>query len=42
MVRGVVVMDNLPTHKLDSIEDIVEFIRAKVLSLSPYSRDLFH
>lgn len=42
MVRGVVVMDNLFVYKLDLIEDIVEFIRVKVLSLFLYFCDLFY
>ncbi len=36
---AVVVMDNLPAHKLASIEHRIESVGAKVLNLSPYSPD---
>jgi transposase len=36
---AVVIMDNLPAHKLASIVPIIEAIGAKVISLSPYSPD---
>ncbi|MGD1701061.1 IS630 family transposase [Dapis sp. BLCC M229] len=36
---AVVVMDNLPAHKLASIEPLIESVGAKVLNLSPYSPD---
>lgn len=36
---AVVVMDNLPAHKLASIEPMIEAVGAKVLCLSPYSPD---
>lgn len=36
---AVVVMDNLPAHKLASIEPMIESVGAKVLCLSPYSPD---
>ncbi len=32
-------MDNLPAHKLASIEPMIESVGAKVLCLSPYSPD---
>ena len=35
----VVVMDNLPAHKLASIEPMIEAVGAKVICLSPYSHD---
>jgi putative transposase len=34
----VVVMDNLPAHKLASIVPMIEAIGASVICLSPYSR----
>lgn len=36
---AVVVMDNLPAHKLASIVPMIEAVGASVLSLSPYSPD---
>lgn len=36
---AVVVMDNLPAHKLASIKPMIESVGAKVLCLSPYSPD---
>lgn len=36
---AVVVMDNLPAHKLASIAPMIEAVGAKVLCLSPYSPD---
>jgi transposase len=36
---AVVVMDNLPAHKLASIEPLIEAVGAKVICLSPYSPD---
>jgi transposase len=36
---AVVVMDNLPAHKLASIEPMIEAVGAKVICLSPYSPD---
>ncbi len=36
---AVVVMDNLPTHKIASIEPIIKAVGARVLNLSPYSPD---
>lgn len=36
---AVVIMDNLPAHKLASIEPMIESVGAKVLCLSPYSPD---
>jgi transposase len=36
---AVVVMDNLPAHKLASIVPMIESVGASVLSLSPYSPD---
>ncbi|WP_161564916.1 transposase [Okeania hirsuta] len=33
---AVVVMDNLPAHKLASIEHRIESVGAKVINLSPY------
>jgi len=43
-VRGlwagsVVVMDNLPAHKLASIEPMIQAVGASVICLSPYSPD---
>ena len=34
---AVVVMDNLPAHKVDIIAPLIEAVGAKVLYLSPYS-----
>jgi putative transposase len=36
---AVVVMDNLPAHKVASIVPIIESVGASVISLSPYSPD---
>ena len=36
---AVVVMDNLPAHKMASIEPLIKAVGAKVLHLSPYSPD---
>ncbi len=36
---AVVVMDNLPAHKLASIKPMIEAVGAKVICLSPYSPD---
>lgn len=36
---AVVVMDNLPAHKLASVEVMISSVGAKVLNLSPYSPD---
>ncbi|NEU84664.1 IS630 family transposase [Nostoc sp. UIC 10630] len=36
---AVVIMDNLPAHKLASIEPMIEAVGAKVICLSPYSPD---
>lgn len=36
---AVVIMDNLPAHKLASIEPIIEAVGAKVICLSSYSPD---
>jgi transposase len=36
---AVVVMDNLPAHKLASIEALIKAVGASVLNLSPYSPD---
>jgi transposase len=38
-VGAVVVMDNLPAHKLASITPMIEAVGAKVIDLSPYSPD---
>ena len=35
---AVVVMDNLPAHKVKAIAPLVEAVGAKILYLSPYSR----
>lgn len=40
LTRGdVVVMDNLPAHKLPSIREIIEAVGARLLYLPPYSPD---
>ena len=39
MERSVVVMDNLPAHKLASIVPMIEACGASVICLSPYSPD---
>ena len=36
---AVVVMDNLPAHKVDSITSMIESVGASILCLSPYSPD---
>lgn len=36
---AVVVMDNLPAHKLAAIEPLIKAVGASVLNLSPYSPD---
>jgi len=36
---AVVVMDNLPAHKVDSITSMIESVGASILFLSPYSPD---
>ncbi|WP_445305303.1 transposase [Microcoleus sp. Pol12A5] len=36
---AVVVMDNLPAHKLTSINSMIESVGARLICLSPYSRD---
>jgi transposase len=36
---AVVVMDNLPAHKLAAIEPLIESAGATILNLSPYSPD---
>ena len=36
---AVVIMDNLPAHKLASIEPMIEAVGARVICLSPYSPD---
>ena len=36
---AVVVMDNLPAHKIAAIEPMIKAVGAKVLNLSPYSPD---
>lgn len=36
---AVVVMDNLPAHKVDSIKPMIESVGASILCLSPYSPD---
>jgi transposase len=36
---AVVVMDNLPAHKIAAIEPLLKAVGAKVLNLSPYSPD---
>ncbi len=36
---AVVVMDNLPAHKLASIEPMIQSVGASVICLSPYSPD---
>lgn len=35
---AVVVMDNLPAHKVRAIAPLIEAVGAKILDLSPYSR----
>lgn len=36
---AVVVMDNLPAHKVTGVTEIIESVVAKVIYLSPYSPD---
>jgi putative transposase len=36
---ALVVMDNLPAHKLTSINSMIESVGARVIYLSPYSPD---
>jgi transposase len=36
---AVVVMDNVPAHKVTSIEPLIKSVGASVLYLSPYSPD---
>ncbi|WP_445315884.1 transposase [Microcoleus vaginatus] len=36
---AVVVMDNLPAHKLASIKPMIEAVGASIICLSPYSPD---
>ena len=38
---AVVVMDNLPAHKVASIVPLIECVGASVISLSPYSPDFY-
>jgi transposase len=39
--RGdIVVMDNLPVHKVAGVEEAIEAVGAKLLYLPPYSPDL--
>ena len=38
-VGAVVVMDNLPAHKLASVEPMIKAVGASILNLSPYSPD---
>ncbi|MBE9047639.1 transposase [Pleurocapsales cyanobacterium LEGE 10410] len=35
---AVVIMDNLPAHKVKAIAPLIEAVGAKILYLSPYSR----
>jgi transposase len=37
--RAVVMMDNLPAHKVDLITSMIEYVGASILYLSPYSPD---
>ena len=37
--RAVVVMDNLPVHKIELIEQKIQAVGARVIYLSPYSPD---
>ena len=39
-VGAVVIMDNLPVHHAQSIQEVIESIGAKVVFLPPYSPDL--
>jgi len=36
---AVVVMDNVPAHKIASIETLIQSVGASTLNLSPYSPD---
>ncbi len=38
-VEAVVVMDNLPAHKMASIAAMVKAVGASIINLSPYSHD---
>ena len=38
-VGAVVVMDNLPAHKMPSIAPMIEAVGASIINLSPYSPD---
>ena len=38
-VGAVVVMDNLPAHKIASIAPMIEAVGARIINLSPYSPD---
>jgi transposase len=38
-VGAVVVMDNLPAHKMTSIAPMIEAVGATIINLSPYSPD---
>jgi len=38
-VGAVVVMDNLPAHKMASIAPMIEAVGASIINLSPYSPD---
>jgi len=40
--RAVVIMDNLPAHKLTSIVPLIEAVGARVICLFPYSPDDFN
>ena len=39
-VGAVVIMDNLPVHHAQIIQDVIESVGAKVVFLPPYSPDL--
>jgi transposase len=39
LARGVVVMDNVPAHKMASIAPMIEAAGASIINLSPYSPD---
>jgi len=39
LARGVVVMDNVPAHKMASIAPMIEAVGASIINLSPYSPD---
>ncbi|NQE37985.1 transposase [Microcoleus asticus] len=38
-VGAVVVMDNLPAHKMASIAPMIQAVGASIINLSPYSPD---